>query len=263
MQVYQLPMESSSSFADLLDALEERSRALGLTHYAVSMPTLEEVFLACTAESPQTEETALQTGAGADTEGDVSSRASHGQLLSPDGSCVIQMSKLTGGATQGVTATQKQSASSESVSQDQPSLLHHSGSAAEAPEHQSTAGAQGGESATGGDICAGTASKHDAEYPSDVGNRSGDPQHGATQQMALSISRDDSAQMLWPASEEASHGHEHVKSHVETERPPGHRPSEAVSSSTSSSSHQEASSASHALQTGGGICKLFNTYLSL
>lgn len=251
-------MESSSSFADLLDLLEERSSALGLTHYAVSMPTLEEVFLACTAEAPQTEATASQT-AGAGRQGDDSSKASQGQLLSPDGSCVIQMSDLTGGAAQSVTAAQKQSASSERPSQDQPSLLQHAGSVAEASEHRNTAGAERGESAASGGSSAGSASTHDAARYSDVGNMSDNPQHAATQQTGLSISRDDSAQMLWPASEEASHSHEHVKSHVETERPPGHDPPEAGSSSASSSSHQEACSASQILRTGAGDRKMFSS----
>ena len=49
-------MESSGSFADLLEALQERSSSLGITHCAVSMPTLEEVFLACTAEPSPSEQ---------------------------------------------------------------------------------------------------------------------------------------------------------------------------------------------------------------
>lgn len=51
MQVYQLPMEWRGRFADMLEALEAQSATLGVTHYAVTMPTLEEVFLCCTAES--------------------------------------------------------------------------------------------------------------------------------------------------------------------------------------------------------------------
>lgn len=47
--MYQLPLRSSGRFADLLQALDARKAALGLTHYAVSMPNLEEVFLKCTA----------------------------------------------------------------------------------------------------------------------------------------------------------------------------------------------------------------------
>ena len=46
-------MEWRGRFADMLEALEARSGELGVTHYAVSMPTLEEVFLRCTAESHQ------------------------------------------------------------------------------------------------------------------------------------------------------------------------------------------------------------------
>lgn len=52
-QVYQLPMEWRGRFADMLEELEAGSSQLGVTHYAVSMPTLEEVFLRCTAESHQ------------------------------------------------------------------------------------------------------------------------------------------------------------------------------------------------------------------
>lgn len=53
MQVYQLPMEWRGRFADMLEQLEAQSSTLGVTHYAVTMPTLEEVFLRCTAESHQ------------------------------------------------------------------------------------------------------------------------------------------------------------------------------------------------------------------
>ena len=249
-------MESSGSFADLLEALEARSSALGLTHYAVSMPTLEEVFLACTAEPSHIEEAAPQAEAGADEQGEASSRAPQGQLLSPDGSCVIQMSDLSTGATQSVTRAQKQTASGVSVSQEQSPVLQHTGSIVEAFEHQKTAAAESNELPGPGSSAAGAAAGHDAEVSSDTGVTPDDLQHDATQQPALSISRDDSAQMLWHASEEAAHSPEHAKSHVATERPPGHDPSESFPSS-GSSSHQGASSSGHDMQTGIGEHILF------
>lgn len=46
-------MEWRGRFADMLEELEARNGQLGVTHFAVSMPTLEEVFLRCTAESHQ------------------------------------------------------------------------------------------------------------------------------------------------------------------------------------------------------------------
>ncbi len=246
-------MESSSSFADLLEALEEQGSALGLTHYAVSMPTLEEVFLACTAEAPQAEQDAAQAGQGADVEGRaVGAAASPGQLLSPDGSCVIQMSDLSGGTMPSVAGAEKQAAASNaSLSQGQRSSLPHTASIAEAPERQNAAAAERGQSPRRDGSSAGAAAEPDAVVSSDMGAISDDQQqHDAPQQPALSISRDDSAQMLWHASEEASRSREHAKSHVGTEQPPGHDASEPGPSSSSSSSHQGASSPSQGSQTG-------------
>ena len=243
-------MESSSSFADLLEALEAQSSALALTHYAVSMPTLEEVFLACTAEPSQAGEAAeAEAEAGAETRGEASGRSPSGLLLSPDGSCVIQMSELSGAAVQGEPTAQKQTASSVSISQEQAPVLQHAGSSGEASEHQNTAATQSRESPARGGSLVGAAATNEPEVSSDTGVTSDHLQHDATQQPTLSISRDDSAHMLWHASEEAAHSHEHAKSHVETERPPGHDPSESLPSS-SGSSHQGASSSGHDMQTG-------------
>ena len=241
-------MESSRSFADLLEALEDQSSALGLTHYAVSMPTLEEVFLACTAEAPPAEEAASQAGRGADTQGEASGAASPGQLLSPDGSCVIQMSDLRGGAMQSGTGAEKQAASGGSLSQGQQSSLPYSSSIAEAPERHEAAAAERGQAPDSEGSSAAAAAEPNAEVSSDVGATADDQQHIGTQQPAPSISRDDSAQMLWHASEEASHSHEHAKSYLEAEQPSGHDASE--SGPSSSSSHQGASSANQKLRTG-------------
>ena len=49
MQVYELPCHWIRRFADLLEALRVHGTALGLTHCAVTMPTLEEAFLPRTA----------------------------------------------------------------------------------------------------------------------------------------------------------------------------------------------------------------------
>ena len=243
-------MESSSSFADLLEALEEQSAALSLTHYAVSMPTLEEVFLACTAETPPAEEAASQAEYGADRPGEASGTAAPGQLVSPDGSCVIQMSDLSGGATQSATGAEKQAASSSSVSQGQQLSLPHPGSVAEAAERQNADATERAHSSGREGSSAGGATDPDAEVSSDVGATSDERQHEATQQPALSISRDDSAQMLWHASEEASHSHEHAKSHVETEQMSGHDPFKSGPRNSSSSSNHGTSTSGHGLRTG-------------
>ena len=54
LQVYQLPNSGGGgggAVADLLDALEAKAPDLGIRHFAVSGPTLEEVFLAAAAAS--------------------------------------------------------------------------------------------------------------------------------------------------------------------------------------------------------------------
>lgn len=48
--VYRLPMNQTAAFSDLLDVLEASSGKLGVGHYGLSMPTLEEVFLRCTLD---------------------------------------------------------------------------------------------------------------------------------------------------------------------------------------------------------------------
>lgn len=55
-------MEHSQHFADLLEGLESQCSSLGLSHYAVSMPTLEEVFLRCTAQSQDEQSRPEQSG---------------------------------------------------------------------------------------------------------------------------------------------------------------------------------------------------------
>ena len=64
-QVYQLPLSGSSRFADLLQALDTQKAALGLTHYAMSMPSLEEVFLKCTAKLHEQQQPVQQPAAPA------------------------------------------------------------------------------------------------------------------------------------------------------------------------------------------------------
>ncbi len=249
LQVYQLPMESSSNFADLLEALEEQSSALGLTHYAVSMPTLEEVFLACTAEPPQTEEPALQTEQEADMQGTAAGLVSKEQLVSPDGTCVIQMSPLNGAAKPSREGQQEEAVSSSSDSQDNSPVSQHAGSHSESTRHVDTELAAASKSHELVDSSAGALAKPGAELSSvEMCTPDEQQQHSAAQQPALSISRDDSAQMLWSASEEASHGPGHAKLLVLSERQHRHAAPESVPSS--SSSHQEASAPSHELFTG-------------
>mmetsp|Transcript_7891 Transcript_7891/g.23248 ORF Transcript_7891/g.23248 Transcript_7891/m.23248 type:complete len:2373 (+) Transcript_7891:472-7590(+) len=54
---FRLPSEGSAAFPDLLDALEQQGESLGVGHYGLSSPSLEEVFLRVTTEehasSPQ------------------------------------------------------------------------------------------------------------------------------------------------------------------------------------------------------------------
>ena len=247
MQVYQLPMESSSSFAGLLEALEQRGSALGRTHHAISMPTLEEVFLACTAEPPAAEQAALQPNLRADAYAQARGAAARGHPPSSDGSCVIQMSDLRGGAAQGATGAQKQAAGSDSSSQDNPLSLQHDSSTAEASEHQN-ADAERSErrkTSRSGGSSAGPAARPEAEATSDIGYASDSSQHDV-RQPPLPISRDDSAQML---SEEVSHSSDHAKSQTEAESLPGHILSESVPGS-SSHSHKGLPLASTGLQTG-------------
>ena len=244
LQVYQLPMEGSSTFADLLEALEEQSSALGLTHYAVSMPTLEEVFLACTAEPAQTEEPALQTEQEADMPGTAAGLASKEQLVSPDGTCVIQMSPLNGAAKQSREGQQEEAVSSSSVSQGNSSLSQHAGSNSASIRHADTELTVASKPHELVDSSAGALAKPEAELSSletCIPDEQQQQQHSAAQQPAPSISRDDSAQMLWTASEEASHSPEHAKQHR-------HDAPESVPSS--SSSHQEAPAPSHEVSTG-------------
>ena len=78
-QVYQLPLRWIGRFAALLDELEGQCGLLGITHYGMSMPTLEEVFLKCTAECAEQD---LRAGAA----------DAAGQLPPPpDGLCTVEM----------------------------------------------------------------------------------------------------------------------------------------------------------------------------
>lgn len=79
-------MEWRGRFADVLEQLEERSSALGVTHYAVSMPTLEEVFLRCTAESHEHPPDSLYAPDGVPS---ASGGGGSGGPLPTDGHCEI------------------------------------------------------------------------------------------------------------------------------------------------------------------------------
>lgn len=46
-----LPLSQSQEFPDLLESLEGVGESLGVLHYGLSMPTLEEVFLRVTADA--------------------------------------------------------------------------------------------------------------------------------------------------------------------------------------------------------------------
>jgi len=235
-------MEGSSTFADLLEALEDQRSALGLTHYAVSMPTLEEVFLACTAEPPQTEEPALQTEQEADMQGTAAGLASKEPLVSPDGTCVIQMSSLNGAAKPSREGQQEEAVSSSSDSQDNSSVSQHPGSNSASLRHVDTELAAARKFHELVDSTAGALAHPEAELSSvEACILDEQQQHSAAQQPALSISRDDSAQMLWSASEEASNSPEQAKQHR-------HDASESVPSS--SGSHQKAPAPSHEIPKG-------------
>ena len=49
--VFCLPLSQSQGFPDLLESLEDGGESLGVLHYGLSMPTLEEVFLRVTVDA--------------------------------------------------------------------------------------------------------------------------------------------------------------------------------------------------------------------
>ena len=257
-QVYQLPMESSGSFADLLEALEASSSSLGITHYAMSMPSLEEVFLACTAEAPLPEQ-------GAD-------RCSHqerGHQASPgaasralpgcsDGHVAIQMSALNPAAKQGMPQPRSQAAGESSPSPSGSPALHHSmdgscgaasGSMSDRPEKPSMLG----------DGVSGSSSESfhvsDTERTSDTGPAAEDQRPGSIDEPRQSISRDDSAQMLWGQPEETCHSQGRDKPQRVNDVQLGHESAVPGPGSTGSSSrhHEGGEAATHDIYTGEQI----------
>ena len=236
-QVYQLPMESSGSFADLLETLEARSSSLGITHYAMSMPTLEEVFLACTAEPLLPEQ-----GADPCSHRDHSHEASLGAASRAlpdcsDGHVAIQMSALHPAAKQGMPQPRPQAAGESSPSPGGSPISHQrmegscgaaSGSISDRPEkprmlEEDVAG-----------------SSNECSQASDAGAAADDQRLGSIDQPRLSISRDDSAQMLWEQPEETCHSQGRDKPQRGSDVQLGHESAvPGPGSITSSSRHHE------------------------
>lgn len=245
-------MESSGSFADLLEALEARSSSLGITHYAMSMPTLEEVFLACTAELSLPEQ-------GADS----CSHRKHSHEASPgavsralpdcsDGHVAIQMSALNPAAKQGMPQLRLQAAGESSPSPGGSSTSHQRmegscgaalGSISDRPEKPSML-----EEDVAG-------SSNECSQGSDAGAAADDQRLGSIDQPRLSISRDDSAQMLWEQPEETCHSQGQDKSQSVSDVQPGHESAVPGPGSTGSSSrhHEEGEAATHDIYTGEQI----------
>ena len=255
VQVYQLPMESSGSFADLLEALQARSSSLGITHYAMSMPTLEEVFLACTAE-PSLPEQGADPGSHQEL-GHAASPGAVSRALSDcsDGHVAIQMSALNPAAKQGMPQSRSQAAGESSPSPSGSPALHHSmdgscgaasGSMSDRPEKPSMLG----------DGVSGSSSESfhvsDTERTSDAGPAAEDQRPGSIDQPRLSISRDDSAQMLWGQPEETCHSQERDKPQRVSDVQLGHESAVPGPGSITSSSrhHEEGEAATHDSYTG-------------
>ena len=60
--VFCLPLSQSQGFPALLESLEAAGEALGVLHYGLSMPTLEEVFLRVTTDAHQPQSKPPQAG---------------------------------------------------------------------------------------------------------------------------------------------------------------------------------------------------------
>ena len=238
-QVYQLPMESSGSFADLLEALEARSSSLGVTHYAMSMPTLEEVFLACTANPSLSEQGAHQSSHREHSHQASLGEASRGLPDCSDGHVAIQMSALNPAAKQGMPQPRPQAAGESSPSPGGSSTSHQrmegsceaaSGSISDRPEKPSMLE----------DDVAG--SSKECSQASDAGPAAEDQRLGSIDQPRLSISRDDSAQMLWEQPEETCHSQGQDKPQRVSDVQLGHEsavPGPGSTGSSSSSRHHE------------------------
>ena len=237
LQVYQLPMESSASFADLLEALELQGSSLGLTHYAVSMPTLEEVFLAVTAERAEESEPPLGEQNADSQVRDMpgsTSKALQGPQASSDGTYVIQMSAVDGSG-----AKQALSSGHDGGPQDSKlSSAHRSSTAASRHADAGTAAGsspdQHGAQSSHVERVSRSEGGRDSNEGEGASSSSEHAQHESRPGTALSISRDDSAQMLWGASEEAPHIPEQAKAQMLCEMPPRHEPQQSVPSSSSS-----------------------------
>ena len=230
-------MESSASFADLLEALEQQGSSLGLTHYAVSMPTLEEVFLAVTAEPAEHSEPPLVEQNANSQVRDMSgstSKALEGPRASSDGTCVIQMSAVDGSG-----AKQALSSGHDGGLQDgKLSSAHRSSTVASRHAYAGTAAGsspdQHGAQSSRIERVSRSEDGHDSSEGEAASSSSGHAQHDSRPGTALSISRDDSAQMLWSASEEAPHIPEQAKAQMLCEMPPGHEHQQSVPTSSSS-----------------------------
>ena len=237
LQVYKLPMESSASFADLLEALEQQGSSLGLTHYAVSMPTLEEVFLAVTAEPAEHPEPPLGEQNADSQFRDMSgstSKALQGPRASSDGTCVVQLSAVDGSGTK-----QALSSGHDGGLQDNKLLSAHRSSTV-ASRHADAGTAAGsspdrhGAQSSRVERVSRPEDRHDSSEGEAASSSLGHAQHGSRPGTALSICRDDSAQMLWSASEEAPHIPEQAKAQMLCEMPPGHEHQQSVPTSSSS-----------------------------
>ena len=254
-QVYQLPMESSSSFADLLEALEERSSSLGIMHYAMSMPTLEEVFLACTAEPSPWEQGADSCSRQERSHQALPGAASRALPDCSDGHVVIQMSALDAATKHSTSQPRAQAAGKNGALTGGSSALDErvEGSCAAASSSisdRSEKPSMLGDGASGSSP--GSIRTSDEERTSDAGPAAEDQQPGSIDQPRLSISRGDSAQMLWGQPEEARHGREQDKPQRVSDVQLGHESAVPGPGSTGSSSrhHEAGEAAAHDAHTG-------------
>ncbi|CAL8463070.1 g2604 [Coccomyxa elongata] len=180
--VYRLPMEWRGRFADMLEQLEAQSSTLGVTHYAVTMPTLEEVFLRCTAESHQQDSAAN----------------------SSDGHCTVT---LTPQAKQPAALCSNSASETIGSSEQASSGSTHAAlpSGAAAGPNRATGGREQGEftgghaaSPSGDDMGSSSAEGSSSPASSDGDGSDGGPagRVGESLALPLPISRDDSAEAL-------------------------------------------------------------------
>ena len=168
----------------MLEQLEGQSGALGVTHYAVTMPTLEEVFLRCTAESHQ-QDASFSTDKS-------------------DGRCTITLTpQAKQPAAVSANGASETTGSSEQAGSSSTHAASSSGTAggADGSREQGGSGGSHGASTTGEDLGSGgscNAGGSSSPASSDGGDGDGVQagREGGPLAAPLPISRDDSAEAL-------------------------------------------------------------------